>query len=599
MRARFDDLRAGQALAFDHPAEVLTAGRTDEVPDLLAAVDAATAAGYWAYGYLAYEAAPGLDPDLVTRPPDPDGPPVARFALTDVPPRPVPPVDPAPPPAAEWTLRTDAATHAAAVARIHERIAAGDTYQVNLTGRVDGVVAGDPADLYPALVHAQRGAHHARLDLGRWLVASASPELFVRRDGNALTLRPMKGTAARGRTTGEDAAAAASLRSSAKDRAENVMIVDLLRNDVARIADDVQVTDLCTPERYETVWQLTSGITATARPGTGLLATMRALFPCGSVTGAPKIATMRLIATLEDSPRGVYCGAIGWVGPGSRAEFAVAIRTVVADRSTGRAVYGTGGGITWDSRAEQEYAELRAKATVLGRRPVDGLLETFAVRAGRPVRLERHLARLADSAAHLGLDDTRVRPALADRLRDVRDARVRLVLPRSGTPSIEVLPLPDAGSVPVRLAPPGACEPVDPAETWPHHKTTDRSPYERRLGAARRAFPEADDAILVNTAGELTETTTATLAVRLDGTWYTPPLGGGALPGVARADLVERGELVERTLTAADLDEATGLAVVNSLRGWRPAQALRGAYMTTATPARQSSAPSTSNRSGR
>ncbi|GLZ53120.1 chorismate-binding protein [Actinomycetospora sp. NBRC 106378] len=599
MRARFDDLRADSAVAFDRPAEVLTAGRADEVPDVLAAVDAATASGRWAYGYLAYEAAPGLDPDLVTHRPDPDGPPVARFALSDVPPRPVPVVAPGPPPPAAWSLRTDAATHAAAVARIHDRIAAGETYQVNLTGRVDGTVRGDPADLYPALVHAQRGAHHARLDLGRWVVASASPELFVRRDGDTVTVRPMKGTAPRGRTTGEDAAAAATLHASAKDRAENVMIVDLLRHDVARVGDDVRVTDLCTPERYPTVWQLTSGITATARPGTGLLATMRALFPCGSVTGAPKIATMRLITELEDSPRGVYCGAIGWVGPGSRAEFAVAIRTVVADRATGRAVYGTGGGITWDSRADAEWAELRAKATVLGHRPVEGLLETFAVRDGHPVRLERHLARLADSAAHLDLDDRRVRSELATRLRGVRDARVRLVLPRSGTPSVELHPLPDAGRGPVRLAPPDACEPVDPTATWPHHKTTDRSPYEQRLAAARRAYPDADDAILVNTAGELTETTTATLAVRLGGTWYTPPLGGGALPGVARAELVERGELVERTLTAADLDEATGLAVVNSLRGWRPAQTLRGAYMMTATPARQSSAPSTSNRSGR
>lgn len=576
MRARFDDLRAGTALAFDAPAAVLTAGRADEVPDLLAAVDAATAAGRWAYGYLAYEAAPGLDPDLVTHPPAPDGPPVARFAVSDEPPRPVPVVAAAPPPSATWTLRTDAASHAAAVARIHARIAAGETYQVNLTGRVDGVVQGDPADLYPALVHAQRGAHHARLDLDRWVVASASPELFVRRDGDALTLRPMKGTAPRGRTTAEDAAAVAALRASGKDRAENVMIVDLLRNDVARVADDVRVTDLCTPERYETVWQLTSGITATARPGTGLVDLLRALFPCGSVTGAPKIATMRLIADLEDSPRGIYCGAIGWVGPGGRAEFAVPIRTIVADRTTGRAGYGTGGGITWDSRAEAEYAELRAKATVLGRRPVEGLLETFAVRDGHPVRLERHLARLADSAAHLGLDASRVRPALAARLRDVRDARVRLVLPRSGVPAVELLALPDAGCGPVRLAPPGSSAPVDHTATWPHHKTTDRSPYEQRLAAARRTHPEADDAILVNTAGELTETTTATLAVRLGATWCTPPLGRGALPGVARAELVGRGELVERTLTAADLADATGLAVVNSLRGWRPAEVLPG-----------------------
>jgi para-aminobenzoate synthetase / 4-amino-4-deoxychorismate lyase len=588
--ARFDDLRAGRALAFAAPEEVLVATAPEEVAGVLAAVDAATAAGAWAYGYLAYEAAPGLDPHLVTHPPDPDGPPLVRFGLTRQPPREVPVVAPAGAPTGRWTLREDAAGHAGRVARIREHIASGLTYQTNLTGRVDGVLdlAADPglAGLYADLAHAQRGAHHALLDLGRHVVVSASPELFVRRVGDELTLRPMKGTAARGRTGAEDAAVAARLRADPKERAENVMIVDLLRNDVARVAVEgtVRVGSLCAAERYETVWQLTSEITASARPGVGLAELMGALFPCGSVTGAPKVSTMRLIADLEDGPRGVYCGALGWVAPPGHGtdlpdlQLAVPIRTAVVDRlppgappGVAHAVYGSGGGITWDSDAAAEHAEIRAKARVLTYRPARaGLLETFGVRDGHPVHLDRHLARLAGSAAFLGLDDAAVRPALERRLTEVRDARVRVVLHPDGGVDVSFAPLPDDDG-PVLLAPPLLGDPVDAAMTWPHHKTTDRGPYSRRLAAARRTRPDVDDVVLVNTAGELTETTIASLAVRLDGRWCTPPLGGGALPGVGRAVLVERGDLVERVLRPEDLDRADGLAVVSSLRGWRPA----------------------------
>ncbi|HEY2222189.1 chorismate-binding protein [Actinomycetospora sp.] len=588
--ARFDDLRAGRAWRFDPPEEVLVATRPDEVAGVLADLEAATAGGAWAYGHLAYEAAPGLDPHLVTHPPEPDGPPLAWFGLTRTPPREVPVVERAGAPTGRWSPRGGAAAHAADVARVREQIAAGLTYQTNLTARVDGELdlAADPdlTGLYADLAHAQRGSHHALLDLGRFVVVSASPELFVRRDGDELTLRPMKGTAGRGRTTAEDASIAARLRADPKERAENVMIVDLLRNDVSRVAvnGSVRVGSLCAAERFETVWQLTSGITATARPGTGVLALMRALFPCGSVTGAPKGSTMRLIAALEDDPRGVYCGAIGWVAPPGHGtglpdlQFSVAIRTAVVDRTppgaprgTARAVYGTGGGITWDSDAAAEHAETRAKARVLTHRPPEvGLLETFGVRGGHAVYRERHLARLADSAAFLGLDASAVRPAVEEHLAGVREARVRVVLHPDGSVEVTLAPLP-ADDGPVVLAPPLLSDPVDAAAPWPHHKTTDREPYSRRLAAARRTHPDADDVVLVNTAGELTETTIASLAVRLDDRWCTPPLGGGALPGVARGVLVGRGDLDERVLLPEDLERASGLAVVSSLRGWRPA----------------------------
>jgi len=256
------------------------------------------------------------------------------------------------------------------VARVRDYIAAGDTYQCNLTVRLRSRVQGDLRQLYADLALNQRARYAAFLDLGRHVIASASPELFFEWAGDRLLTRPMKGTAARGRTPAEDQERVEELLGSAKERAENVIVVDLLRNDVSRIADvgSVAVPALCVPERYETVWQLTSDVTGRVPTGTGLVEVFRALFPSGSVTGAPKRRTMQIIRALEDGPRGVYCGAIGLVAPPGaafRARFSVAIRTLVVDRSTGSAVYGTGGGITWGSDPDAEHAELHAKATIL------------------------------------------------------------------------------------------------------------------------------------------------------------------------------------------------------------------------------------------
>jgi para-aminobenzoate synthetase/4-amino-4-deoxychorismate lyase len=269
-----------------------------------------------------------------------------------------------------WWPDWSATEHARAIARIHKYIATGDAYQVNLTDRLRTDVTNDLLPLYAQLALAQRGDHNAYLDLGQYVVASASPELFFEWTGDCVRTRPMKGTAARGRTVAEDRRQASKLRASPKERAENLMIVDLLRNDLGRVArpGGVSVTELFTLERYPTVWQLTSEIFARIRRDVGLVELFRALFPCGSVTGAPKARAMQVISELEASPRGIYCGAIGLVAPPSaafRARFAVAIRTVVADRAQGQAIYGAGGGITWDSDAHRERAELLTKAAIL------------------------------------------------------------------------------------------------------------------------------------------------------------------------------------------------------------------------------------------
>jgi len=371
--ARFDDLVAGNALRFGRVERVLAAREPGEVADVLDAVDRLTAEGSWAFGFVTYEAAPGLDPRLAVREPTHDLP-LAWFGILRQP-VPVPVVGEANGAAARpgpWSLAWDAARHRDAVEIVRSWIAAGETYQCNLTTRLTSAASGDPAELYRRMVLGQRGAYNAYLDTGRFVVASASPELFFETRQNRIVMRPMKGTAARGRTVEEDAAIVHRLRTSPKERAENIMIVDLVRNDLARVAvaGTVVVPRLLHAERFGTVHQLTSDVTARLRPDAGLTAIFRAVFPSGSVTGAPKARTMELIREVEDAPRGVYCGAIGMVAPADaaplRARFSVAIRTAVVDRRRGVASYGTGGGITWDSRPEAEYAELLAKTRILG-----------------------------------------------------------------------------------------------------------------------------------------------------------------------------------------------------------------------------------------
>jgi para-aminobenzoate synthetase/4-amino-4-deoxychorismate lyase len=464
-----------------------------------------------------------------------------------------------------------------AIARIHEHIAAGDTYQVNFTLALRAAVDGDPRGLYRDLAFAQRGAYAAYLDAGRYRVLSASPELFFRIDGERILSRPMKGTAPRGRWLAEDDAIRARLEGSVKDRAENAMIVDLLRNDLGRVARNGSVTwgDTCTVERYETVWQLTSSVAADLRPGASLTDVFRALFPCGSVTGAPKASTMGIIADLETGGRGVYCGTVGYLAPptapGPRARFNVAIRTVVLDTDSTAARYGVGGGITWDSRAAAEYEETVAKAKVLtARRPPIRLLETLAHIPGEGYRrLDEHLERVRASARYWGsaIDEGAIRDTLereAARF-PTKAARVRLVIDPRGHIDAGAAPIGETPG-PVRLAI-DRSHPVDPADPMLFHKTTARDRYERAAGR----FPDADDVVLVNSAGRVTETTRANLAIWVDGRWVTPPIEDGLLPGCERAALLADGTLQEAPVTLASFEHAAEIAFLNSVRGWKPA----------------------------
>jgi para-aminobenzoate synthetase / 4-amino-4-deoxychorismate lyase len=573
--ARFDDLKAGTAYRFERPQASLVAHRPDEVVTVLCAAEEAAKSGLWAVGFVAYEAAAAFD-DAFTVHPSPGATelPLARFDLF----------------AERVTVarlvgaeskhhyiealrrRPSVWSYPNAVEEIRRRIELGDVYQVNHTDVLEGTLVGDPFDLYVSMALAQRGAYNAYLDFGETIVASASPELFLRWDDDTLTGRPMKGTAVRGRRTVDDERIRTELMADAKQRAENVMIVDLLRNDLSRVATlgSVRVPRLFDAERYETVWQLTSTIEATTRPDVTLAEVFAATFPCGSITGAPKAAAMKIIAGLEARSRGIYCGAIGVLNPpgaGPRACFSVAIRTAVVHSATGALTYGAGAGITWSSDPLAEDAEVDAKARVLTeRRPPMWLLETMLLGPDGIVHRAAHIDRLLDSAAWFGFESDRADVEAALEAFAVRPNphRVRLLLKQDGTLSVTADVL---GPVPhvVRLALDAVRVRSD--DVFCLHKTTNRAVYE----AAKARYPEADDVILVNERDEVVETTVANLLYRWDGRWYTPPLSSGGLDGVGRAQEVLAGRAHERVLPVGDLTRCEALAVVSSLRGVRSA----------------------------
>lgn len=575
MQIRFDDLRPGNesSVGFVDPVEILRTDSPAAVPEILRAAEERAAAGQWVAGFLAYEAARGFDPVLETHPPRPDLP-VAWFAVFQAP----TPEPPWPPRASyqlsDWQPDVDVDQYRSALDTIHHLIAAGDTYQVNYTMRMRGRFTGDPATAYRDLLAAQSGGFGAYLDLGDEQIMSASPELFFRWDEEGITTRPMKGTIGRGRWQAEDEEQRIRLAASQKDRAENLMIVDLLRNDLGRIArfGSVEVLDLFAIERYETVWQMTSTIRAQPRDDVALTDVMAGLFPSGSVTGAPKARTMQIIRDLESSPRGVYCGAIGLLAPpGSgrpRAQFNVAIRTLVVDPVVGTAVYGTGGGITWDSQTDAEHEEALLKAAVLTHEsPRFSLLETMRWSPADGIaRRPRHIARLRASAAYFGLPF----PAAAvnarlEGLSGEVEQRVRLMVDERGSVEVETEPLIDEDG-PVRLV--VDTEPVDDRSVFLFHKTTNRLVYDEAAGR----HPAAGDVVLVNRSGLATETTRANLAARFGDEWVTPPISDGCLPGTLRAELIHDGTLQERSIPVSLLQQADELAVINSLRGWRQAE---------------------------
>ncbi|MEH3103001.1 MAG: aminodeoxychorismate synthase component I [Sphingomonas phyllosphaerae] len=560
------DARSGldRARLYHAPRRVLAAQTPAEVHDVLAAIRSwpGAAAGFLSYGAgAAFEPAAGREPDCAT--------PLAWFGLFD---RHEEIADVAawlPDAAGAWTgapepepSRSD---YRAMFEAAQALIRAGDLYQLNLTFRARVPFIGDPLALYAGLRQAAGAGWSALVATGAQTILSLSPELFFTRDGDALVSRPIKGTARRNADPAIDLAVAHALAADAKQRAENLMIVDLMRNDLSRVAvaGSVAVPELFAVERYPTVHQLTSKVTATLAPERHAVDVLSALFPCGSITGAPKVRAMQAIATVErGTPRGTYTGAIGRIDADGSAAFNVAIRTLTIDEGADHAVIGIGGGIVADSRVEDEWDEAMAKAAFLAgaRRRVD-LLETMAFDPDEGVlRIERHLERLRTSAAALGFvfDRHAARNELqAATFRLRAAARVRLMVSQSGVVAIEVAAAPPAPDRPLRVA--LAPLPVGERDWRLRHKTSDRRFYD-----AARAASGADEVLFFTPDGRLTEGSYTNLFVPRGDTLRTPR-AGPLLPGVLRGELLDSGKAVEDDLTVADLRD--GLFVGNALRG--------------------------------
>ncbi|HET7083439.1 MAG TPA: aminodeoxychorismate synthase component I [Rhizomicrobium sp.] len=555
----------GPRRVFSAPLAAIRADTEDELPAALEAVEKALARGHHVAGWLGYELGYALEPRLAQR--ARPGP-LLRLGVFGSPGAEAPPVTGrayAGPLKPEW----DEARYAARFARVKDYIAAGDIYQANLSLRARFAFAGEPRALYEQL-RAQSGALHcAYVDIfseeGGWQILSLSPELFFDLGaGGRITVRPMKGTRAR---NGDDDGERAALAASPKDRAENLMIVDLIRNDLSRIAEpgSVDVNDLFEVETYPTLHTMVSTVTANKRKDVGIADILRALFPCGSVTGAPKIRAMEILQELESSPRGAYCGAVGHFAPDGSARFNVAIRTMTVWGDEGE--LGIGGGVVQDSRSESEYAEclLKARFFEAGRKQLE-LIETLRHENGF-ARLEAHLARMQASARVFGLafDRDAATGALEKAAAGRRGAlRMRLTLNEEGTHAASAHDLP--------FNPPHWTYVISPERTgsrdlFLRHKTNWRELYEsesKRLGA--------DEVIFLNERGEITEGARSNIFVKRGGTLLTPPLEAGLLPGILRAELLEQGRTKEVRLTPDDLKGEVYFG--NALRGLIPAKPL-------------------------
>jgi len=560
------DATQRQWLHFQNPKRIISAHRVEEVMPALNAVEEQVCQhGLYAAGFIAYEAAPAFDSALAVKE---DGSfPLIWFGLYEVPEQLHLPAAPETHSASLlWQPSLTPNAYQDALGRIKDYIEAGDTYQVNFTLRLRVPFSGDPWSYFIELAQAQDASYSAFVNTKEWILCSASPELFCQLNGEELISRPMKGTAPRGLMLHDDRDQAEWLHHSEKNRAENVMIVDMVRNDMGRIAHtgSVHVSRLYEVEKYPTVWQMTSTVRATTEAG--LCAIMQALFPPASITGAPKPRTMQIIAELEHAPRRIYTGTVGFWMPDRKAQFNVAIRTVVIDKATGEAEYGVGGGIVWDSIDTMEFEECRTKARILTQRMPDfSLLESILwTPEGGYFLLPYHLARLGDSAAYFSYaaDIDAIRNKLDSFTRTLPQTahKVRLLVARNGDITLQSEALVDAATqlLHVCLAP----APIDPSNPFLYHKTTNRLVYEQVLAAS----PGYADVILWNEKGEVTESCVANCVVELDGELYTPPVQCGLLPGTYRAYLLEQGRLRERVIRIEDLARSPHIYLVNSVR---------------------------------
>ena len=572
----------GRSLLYSDPVDVIAVSDPEDIEQGLDAIAAGVAEGLHATGFFSYELGYCFEPRLRELLPENRDVPLFWIGLFGAP----QPLDDAATRAwleanggaeraqiSDLNLSWSREEYARAFAEVLDYIAAGDVYQINLTLKYHFAFAGDPVALYAALRRKQRVAYGGMIATPDLHVLSFSPELFFRREGKQIATRPMKGTAPRGRTPREDSRLKTWLAMDEKQRAENLMIVDLLRNDLGRVAKigSVEVTDLFTVETYRSVHQMTSGVRAELRADMGLQETLRALFPCGSVTGAPKVRAMEIIRELEAAPRGVYTGSMGHFTPHGDAQFNVGIRTVVLHG--GRGEMGIGSGVVADSKVESEFEECLLKAHFLTKADAPfELIETLRWERDEGFHLlERHLARLQSSAAHFGYPYSREAVIAAlegEVLRLQGDTYlVRLLLAEEGTLTVTstAIELPAKGTVWRFVI---SDQRVDEKDPLFFHKTTRRQFYDREM-ERQKALTGCDEVIFLNKRGELTEGTRTTLFLELDGRLFTPALTCGLLPGTLREELLDlpRAAASEAIITPADLDRADRIYLGNSVRG--------------------------------
>jgi para-aminobenzoate synthetase/4-amino-4-deoxychorismate lyase len=551
-------------LYFEDPQRVICAEKVDDVRDALREVERLVEQKNWhAAGFVSYEAAPAFDSALHIL--SSGDFPLLWFGLYKEP-RILQNMEvikaPHIPSAQDWRPSIDFQSYNTAIKKVKENIAHGKTYQVNYTMRLNSDFPGGEWDFFLSLAQSQN-KYGAYIDTGRHVICSASPELFFKLNGDRIYCRPMKGTVKRGRTTSEDNEQGEWLKASLKNRAENVMIVDMIRNDLGRIAEigSVKVSDLFTIEKYPTLLQMTS--TVQAKTNASLDRIFSALFPCASITGAPKVSTMSIIAELETTPRKLYTGSIGYISPNRKAQFNVAIRTAIIDRKSFTAEYGLGGGIVWDSTSADEYSEALLKARVLTghTRPFE-LLETllWTPEEGYHLR-EEHIARMQDSADYFDFPFSR--HSLEQQLNGLAmqfnsPQRVRVLLDKYGNFKHEAKSFIEREKIfKIQLAE----KPIHVKDVFLFHKTTKRDIYPL-------IPPGYDDLILWNENNEVTEFTIGNLVVELDGDFFTPPVSCGLLAGTFRAQMLGAGKIKERVIHKDELGLCSKIYLINSVRKW-------------------------------
>ena len=557
------DFRAlGERYTFTQPIKELKTRDLSEVADLLAQVESYQEQGYYVVGYVSYEAAPAFEEKLAVHKAPLLGEYLLYFTVHDrVETSPIPLTYEEVDLPSKWQEETSAENYEKAITQIHHHLRQGDTYQVNYTVQLKQDLSAYPFAIYNRMVVEQEAGYNAYVEHDEMAVISMSPELFFEQNDRELATRPMKGTTQRGVTDQEDLAQASWLEQDSKNRSENMMIVDLLRNDMNRISEvgSEHVERLCQVEQYSTVWQMTSTIKSQLRPDVDLVEIFRSLFPCGSITGAPKIATMEIIKNLEPQPRGVYCGTIGLLLPNGRRIFNVAIRTIQLHQ--GKAVYGVGGGITWDSTWESEYREVHQKAAVLYRKQARFQLITTGKISQKNLLFEdQHLERLTKASRYFAYpfnpEDLRQRIEEGYQVCDAnQDYRLRVTLSKSGEIEIsrQILTSLSPSFCKAKLC----LQEADLNQAFTYFKTTHRPHLS--LGE--------QEIIYHNAAGELLETSIGNLVLKINGKLYTPPTSLGILPGIYRQHLLETGQVEEKVLTVPDLDQAETIYGCNAVRG--------------------------------